>query len=147
AHIWLVLGEWKYAASVNERAAEVDRQYFASTNVTAGSYAGYYVHNLHFVLYAREMQGRKKEALEAAAEMSKAMAPMQAAMPDMVDGFIARPWLALARFGEWDAILKLPEPSPSQPANVAFWRYLRTLALAGGEASKAKHEQAAFEQA
>ena len=35
-HIWLVFGEWDMAADVNERAAEVDRHYFATTGVTEG---------------------------------------------------------------------------------------------------------------
>ena len=63
-HIWLVLGEWEMAAAVNERAAEVDRQYFATTGVTEGSYPMYYVHNLHFIAYARWMQGRKADGVE-----------------------------------------------------------------------------------
>ena len=48
-HIWLVMGDWETAASVNERAAEVDRRYFAATGVTDGSYPMYYLHNLHFI--------------------------------------------------------------------------------------------------
>ncbi|MBZ5582924.1 MAG: zf-HC2 domain-containing protein, partial [Acidobacteriia bacterium] len=48
-----------------ERAAEVDRKYFASSNVTGSAYSGYYVHNLHFILYSRLMQGRRAEALRA----------------------------------------------------------------------------------
>ena len=49
-HIWLIFGEWDWAADVNERAAEVDRHYFHSTGVTAGSYPMYFWHNLSFVL-------------------------------------------------------------------------------------------------
>src|SRR5690242_11013525 len=32
-HIWLVLGEWEAAATVNERAVAVDREYFDKTKV------------------------------------------------------------------------------------------------------------------
>lgn len=147
AHIWLVLGDWELAATLNERAAEMDRRYFAATNVT-GAYNGYYIHNLHFVLYAREMQGRKSDALKAAAEMSKGMAPMAAAMPEMMDGFSAVPWLAQVRFGEWDTILKLPQPAASQPLNTVIWHYLRATAMAAkGDRTKAASEEAAFEEA
>ena len=48
-HIWLVLGDYEMAATVNERAAEVDRQYMAATGVTQSAYVGYYIHNMHFV--------------------------------------------------------------------------------------------------
>jgi tetratricopeptide (TPR) repeat protein len=39
-HIWLVLGDWDTAIAVNDRAAAVDRQYFARTGVS-GSYLMY----------------------------------------------------------------------------------------------------------
>src|SRR5947209_4283076 len=43
-HIWLVLGDFQTTVDVNQRAAEVDRQYFAKTGVM-GSYYPYYLHN------------------------------------------------------------------------------------------------------
>jgi len=58
-HMWLVLGDWEMAASVNHRAAEVDRQYFAATNVTTSFYTAYYAHNLSFIADAPWMRGRK----------------------------------------------------------------------------------------
>lgn len=50
-------GEWELAATLNERAANVDRQYMKLTGVASSSYAGYYIHNLHFVYYARAHAG------------------------------------------------------------------------------------------
>ncbi len=63
AHIWLVLGDYEMAANVNERACTVDREYFAATNVE-GPYNMYYVHNLHFVAYARSMQGQRADTFK-----------------------------------------------------------------------------------
>ena len=99
---------------MNERAAELDRRYFAASNVTASAYGAYYIHNLHFILYARLMQGRKAEALRASEEMSKAMAPMMTAMPEMaqmMQGLLAVPVLAQVRLAEWDSLLMLPQPN------------------------------------
>jgi len=62
-HIWLVMGDYETAASLNERAAAVDREYMAASNVTVGTYTPYYIHNLHFIVYARWMQGRRAEAI------------------------------------------------------------------------------------
>lgn len=56
-HIWLVLGDWETAATVNERAVAVDRDYFKTTQINGGSYEPYYLHNIHFIVYARSMQG------------------------------------------------------------------------------------------
>jgi tetratricopeptide (TPR) repeat protein len=147
-HIWLVLGDWETAAAVNERAAEVDRQYFASTGVTEGSYPMYYAHNLHFIAYARWMQGQRAAGLKAAEDLAGALAPMAAAMPEMADAFLPISKFGLLRFGEWDAILKLPEPLPVQKVSRAFWRYGRAMAFHGkGDSASAARERTAFEAA
>jgi tetratricopeptide (TPR) repeat protein len=147
-HIWLVLGDWELAAGVNERAAEVDRQYFATTGVTEGSYPMYYWHNLHFIAYARWMQGNRAAALKAADTLSQAMAPMTAAMPEMMDSFYWIPKFALLRFGEWDAILKEPKPKESQKSSTALWHYSRATAYAARkDTAAAGREREAFEGA
>ena len=70
-HIWLVLGDWETAAAVNERAVAVDREYFETTQVNGGSYEPYYLHNIHFIVYARSMQGRRGQTLEAAQQLAR----------------------------------------------------------------------------
>jgi tetratricopeptide (TPR) repeat protein len=150
-HIWLVLGDWETAASVNERAAELDRRYFASSNVTTSAYSGYYVHNLHFILYSRLMQGRRAESLRAAEELGRGMAPMLTAMPEMaamMQPFAAWPVFTQVRLGEWDALMKLPRPDDKLSIGLAMWRYARTLALvARGDQAGAVQEQRGFEDA
>jgi len=143
-----VLGEWEMAAAVNERAAEVDRQYFAATGVTEGSYPMYYAHNLHFIAYARWMQGRKADGLKAAGMLASAMAPMAEAMPEMADVFLPIPRFALLRFGEWDEVLKQERPKQSQKISTAMWHYSRALAYAArGDKAAAAREQAEFDSA
>ena len=145
-HIWLVLGEWELAASVNERAAQVDREYFAATGVTEGSYPMYYWHNLTFIAYARWMQGRRADALQAEDTLAAAMGPMAAAMPDMMDAYLPFTHFGLLRFGEWDALLKVPEPKPAQKVSAAFYRFFRAMAFHGkSDHPAAAREQAAFE--
>ena len=150
-HIWLVLGDWETAASVNERAAELDRRYFAASNVTTSAYSGYYVHNLHFILYARLMQGRRAESLRAAEDLERGMAPMMAAMPAMAPAMqplAAWPVFAQVRLGEWDAVMKLPRPDEKLSIGLAMWHYARVLALvARGDRAEAVQEQRGFEDA
>jgi tetratricopeptide (TPR) repeat protein len=147
-HIWLVVGDWETAASVNERAVAVDREYFAATNVTGGSYTPYYLHNLDFIRYARSMQGRKADALRAAAKLEAANAPMAQAMPEMADAVYPTVLFTYVRFQDWDTILKLPQPGEKRKLALAFWRYARTAALAArGDHAGAAAEMAAFESA
>jgi len=144
-HIWLVLGDYEMAAAVNERAVEVDRQYLAQSKTSSG-YGMYYVHNLHFIAYARWMQGRKADGLRAADEMAKAVAPMLESMPDMADAFNSVTVFGRVRFRDWDGILNLPQPRDALHASLATWRYARALAFAGrGDRTAAAHEQVALE--
>ncbi len=145
-HIWLAIGDYETAASVNERASEVDRQYFETTNVTTSSYGMYYAHNLHFIYYARSMQGRKAETLAAAKNLAAVVAPLVEAMPEMVDAFAAVPLFGAVRFNAWNAVLAVPKPSDKLPITNAVWHYTRALAMAGkGDGAGAAKEQAAFE--
>ncbi len=147
-HIWLVLGEWELAAAVNERAAQVDREYFAKTGVTDGPYPMYYWHNLDFIVYARSMQGRRADTRKAEDDLAAAMAPMAAAMPEMMDGFLPATRFGLLRFGEWDALLQLPQPKAEQKISMTFYRYFRAMAFHGKEdGAAAARERAAFEEA
>ena len=147
AHIWLVLGDYELAATVNQRASQVDREYFAASNVT-GAYNVYYVHNLHFVAYARSMQGRRGETVQAAKEMSEAILPAADAMPEMADAFLSVALLTQVRVQAWDDILKAPQPAEKFLAQTAIWRYARVMALlARGDAAGAARERDAFDAA
>jgi tetratricopeptide (TPR) repeat protein len=147
-HIWLLTGDYELAAVVNERAARVDEEYMAKTGVTASAYAGYYVHNLHFVAYARQMQGRKADAIKAADAVTKAAAPYAAQMPSMVDAFLPVKLFALVRFGDWDAILAEPKPDGKVLATTAIWHWARAQAMAmRNRRAASAREQGLFEDA
>ncbi|HEY7306908.1 MAG TPA: hypothetical protein VH601_22470 [Bryobacteraceae bacterium] len=146
-HIWLIMGDWEMAASVNERAAAVDREYFDVTKVSEGSYEPYYLHNLHFIMYARSMQGHKAQALEAAETLARSSGTMAEAMPEMADVFSALPIFTYARFGEWDPILELPAPASKMPATQTVLSYARALARsARGDRTAANDERERFEE-
>jgi len=148
AHIWLRTGDYELAASLNERASAVDREYMTASNVTMGTYTPYYVHNLHFVAYARWMQGRQSEAIKAADAVAAAMAPMAEVMGEMADSFISQAVFARVRTQAWDDMLKMKQPSEKLLATTALWHYGRTLALvARNDRAGATRELAAFEAA
>jgi len=66
-HIYASVGDFESAAHVNELAAEMDRNYMSATNITHSAYAaGYYPHNLHFIVYSRAEQGLAVQAMNAA---------------------------------------------------------------------------------
>ena len=143
-HIWLVVGDYENAAVVNERAAEVDRQYFQHHSVHTGYYM-YYLHNLTFITYARGMQGRVAEGTAAAKQLQKAIAAVAKEMPDVA--FMGGPATdVLLRNQQWDDVLKLPNPDVANHALAAVWRASRALAYSGKhDTPNAAAEQKAFE--
>ncbi len=126
-HIWLILGDWETAAAVNERAARVDNDYFARTGVQSG-YLGYYLHNLHFVAYARAMQGRAAESIKAADLLAHESAHAAETMPEMADCFVPHTIFTRVRFGRWDEVLSLARPHPKLLASTALWHWARAIA-------------------
>jgi tetratricopeptide (TPR) repeat protein len=147
AHIFMQTGDYDAAATANERAAEVDRNYIRSTGASGVHPLMYYSHNLHFLVSARMAQGRFEEAKKAADLLKANVAPALKEMP-MVEGFVQMPLFVLLRFHRWDEVLKAPAPDPKLPLSTAVWHYARGCALAAtGEGKKAAVEQSAFNQA
>jgi len=145
-HIWLVLGDFENTVAVNERAAELDRQYFARTGVM-GSYYGYYLHNLHFILYARSMQGRVAATMAAGRQLSDSTKAMSQAMPEMAGMFDALVSMAQLRLYRWDDVLGVAKPASQDTLLNALWRYSRAVAFAGkSQLNQARQEQADFER-
>lgn len=148
AHIWLVLGDYETAAAVNERAAALDRQYMQASGVTGSAYFGYYVHNLHFVAMARSMQGRMRQAIQAADQIAAAVMPLAPSMLEMADIFSTTPILMRVRFQRWDEVLAAPLPDAPLVSAIAIAHYARAIALqAKGRHADAAREQSAFETA
>jgi tetratricopeptide (TPR) repeat protein len=146
-HIWLAIGDYNQAASVNERAIEVDRQYFAQSGISNGAYSMYYMHNIGFLTYARSMEGRSAETVKAANELADAVAPMQntADMADMVDMASTFVTLWKLRVERWDEVVSTPRPA--RPLAEAFWNYARAVAdMAKSDRTAAAAEQAEFEK-
>jgi tetratricopeptide (TPR) repeat protein len=145
-HIWLILGDFNNAVAVNERAAEVDRQYFAQTGVMGGYYP-YYLHNLYFILYARSMQGRVADTKKAARQFSGAAEAMAQTMPEMAEIFGSLATMAQLRVQQWDEVLSCAAPKSKSPVSMALWHHARAMAFAGkAHFSQAEQERAEFEK-
>jgi tetratricopeptide (TPR) repeat protein len=146
-HIWLVLGDYENAVAVNERAAQVDREYFAKTGVESPYYF-YYLHNLQFIAFARAMQGRVSEANKAIAELMDASKPMAASMPEMADVFGAFAAMVRLRVNRWDDLIATPAPKSGTPLALSMWRYSRAVAFAvKGKIQEASGERIEFDKA
>src|SRR5262249_6656761 len=142
-HIWLALGDYDNTIAVNERAVQVDREYFEKTGVMS-SYGMYYLHNLQFLVYARPMQCLRARMQKVGSQIEEAMKPMAASMQEMVDSMSVYLQMIRVRMQLWDEVLAIPEPK-TFPPTPAFWHHARALAyLAKGDMNAAKHEHDEF---
>ena len=144
SHIYARVGRYHDASSANERAIAADESYLNQCKTQGMHPGGYYPHNLHFLWYALELEGRSKESVAAAQKVSHYAL-------DLRCGAIEGPrlrylhLLAFVRFGRWEDILKDPVPSEEYPFDKAMWHYVRGLAFAAtGRTEEAAREQVKF---
>jgi tetratricopeptide (TPR) repeat protein len=141
SHIFLRVGDHQSSATVNETASEVDRKYIARSGATGVYPLMYYSHNLHFVSFARMMQGKYEEALDWARRLRKNVDGGIDDMP-MIASYGTFEWLVLTRFARWDEMLAQPQPKEKNLFVNAMYHYARGLAFAGlGKAGKAQAER------
>ncbi len=141
SHIFLRLGEHELSATVNETASEVDKKYIERSGAKGIYPLMYYSHNLHFVSYARMMQGNFDQALKYARRLRKNVDGSIDDMP-MIAPYGAFEWLVLTRFAKWDQMLAETKPGDRSPFLHAMFRYARGLSLA----AKGKVEDAEAER-
>ncbi len=115
SHLYYRLGRYEDAATANARASVADAR-FAAEHRSPGGLAGFplHAHNVSFGLAAALMSGDGPGALAFARAA-------QATYGDA--GVGAHAYLAWARYGDPDAVLKLPQPQAVGAQ--ALWRYAR----------------------
>ncbi|QEG41511.1 tetratricopeptide repeat protein [Roseimaritima ulvae] len=130
AHIDVRTGKWAQASDQNEHSMRVDQEY-RKASPKQGFYSVYMLHNPHFLAFTCMMEGRRERAEQAAKQMLAGITPelLQHSAP-LADPFMAIEYQVLVRFGQWDAVLKMPEPPAGLPLTTALWRFARATALA-----------------
>lgn len=127
-HIYVRIGRWEDAAWANLRAIRADINYRKAIP-RPGFYGMYMTHNHHFLTFVRMMQGKKENALDSARELIATVpSDFIEKYGPIADGFMAIALKVLMRFGEWEQILKEPEPTPNLPFARALWRFSRATA-------------------
>jgi tetratricopeptide (TPR) repeat protein len=144
AHIYLRMGLYREASVSNELASRADEGYIAQCNAQGFYPATYYPHNVHFLWYTNSMEGRSRQAIEAAKDIAKHGGCMKLTEEDRMEPLLA---LVLVRFGKWDEVLAQPTPAKEKTFSRAMSHYARGLALtATGRSDEAAREYAALRE-
>ena len=149
AHIYARVGRWHDAVIANQRAIEADNNYLAACRPGPGVYPlGYVPHNHHFLWFAATMTGNQQLALAAADSTSARTSDpqlMRMAGMEAMQNFAVTPLFAKVRFGQWQAILRTPEPAADLPYMRAIWHYAQGIAaLRTGDAKAAERHHVAL---
>jgi tetratricopeptide (TPR) repeat protein len=130
AHIYYRVGLYRDSLIANQRAIQVDEDYFKTSPSDPMYKAAYYPHNIHFVMVSAQMGGDAKTAIDAAEKLD-------ASMPDeVVQAFAvlqpvkASPYTTHAQFSDAETILKLKAPADDLVLVKTMYHYARAIAFA-----------------
>ncbi len=112
SHIYIRVGRYKDAVTVNQAAILADEDYISQCFAQGLYPLAYYPHNIHFLWSASSLLGSSEIAIDAAKKTSEKVPVGELVQLPFLQDFSATPLLAYTRFGKWNEILTIPAPSP-----------------------------------
>lgn len=142
SHIYMQVGRYDEAYEANVLAAKADEGYITQCRSQGIYPLNYYPHNVHFLVWAASMQGRRDATMAAARKVaSKVPADMHGNDWGLFQTFLSTPVFTMVRFGMWDEILKEPQPGKGVLFLQGVMHYARGLAfLRKNQTSRARAE-------
>jgi tetratricopeptide (TPR) repeat protein len=149
-HIDIRVGRWQEAIDWNAQAIEASQKFRAKAGPAQGLLIFYDAHNYHMLAWGALMTGQRALAVKQIDAMVAGMpADFVEAFSPAVEGYGAMPYEVRVRFGMWDEILAMPQPTKAyMPFTSAFHHAARAIALgAKGDTTQARSEQKLWQEA
>jgi len=141
SHIYVRTGEYDRANISNTNAVRVDEDFLAQTNDQGLYRAGYYPHNIDFLVYGSLMNGQSAQAVSEGNKLAYHIMSLKTLMPTYYDYFLATPIVSYVRYGQWNQVLALHPPDEQYYQVSATHHFARGLAfLRKGNVSDARVE-------
>jgi tetratricopeptide (TPR) repeat protein len=128
-HIYQRVGRYADAIRSNELAIAADEDYITQCRAQGLYPMAYYPHNIHFLWFAATFAGQSRVAIASARQLAAKIDDDALAALPLLAGFRMVPYYALTRFGQWEEMLKEPEPPSGNVVLNAVWHYARGLAF------------------
>ena len=143
AHTYLRIGRYADSIAVNRAAVAADEAYLAQVEIEGPYPAGYYPHNIHFVLASAQLVGDKDSVMWAIERLKGKVPEAVAAEIGWLQNIVAAPYYAHAQFSDPDTVLGVADPGDGLPLVKAIWHYARAVAFAAkGDGAAAEAEAA-----
>jgi tetratricopeptide (TPR) repeat protein len=130
AHIYYRVGLYRDSLIANQRAIQVDEEYFRTSPSDPMYKAAYYPHNIHFVMVSAQMGGDAKTAIGAAEKLDAAMPNEVVQAFAVLQPVKASPYTTHAQFSDADTILQLKAPADDLMLVKTMYHYARAVAFA-----------------
>jgi tetratricopeptide (TPR) repeat protein len=145
SHIYQRVGRYADAMKSNQLAVAADEDYITQCRAQGLYPMAYYPHNVHFLWFAAGADGQSAVAIESARKVASKIDDAVLKEMPLVAGFRVVPYWAYVRFGQWDEMLKEPQPPASSAFLTGAWHYGRGQAfVARGDLAAADRELAAL---
>lgn len=134
SHIYLRTGNYRKGALVNENAVNSYKKYTQLFAPVAGNDFLYIIHNLHMQTNHAMMEGDSAYSIRSAAEVVNSIPKDYLGIPAPLGNYIQyiymTPVLVHVRFGNWNELLAMPQPDPSQVYSNVLYHFGKGMALA-----------------
>jgi tetratricopeptide (TPR) repeat protein len=143
SHIYIWTGDYHKGSLANKKAIQVDSAYVTACHAQGAYPLAYYPHNYHYLSATAAFEGQSKLSWEAALKLQEKTAKdiMQQPGWGTLQHYYTIPWFVAVKFGMWDSILSVKQPSKELIYPRAILHYARGMAYLGKkEVTKAKDE-------
>ena len=143
AHIYIRVGRHLDSIEANRAAVEADEAYFARVDDQGVYRAGYYPHNIHFVIQGAQYAGDLENVRWSVDKLKGNVSEDVAAQVGWIQAILTAPYFAHAQFSTPEEILAVDDPGDRFPMVKAMWHYMRGVAFASeGDLEAARSEAA-----
>lgn len=136
SHIYIRVGRYKDAVTVNQTAILADEDYISQCYAQGMYPLGYYPHNIHFLWSASSLLGNSEIAIDAARKVAEKVPVGELTNLPFLQDFASTPLLAYTRFGKWNDILTFPSPNNQIKHLQIIRHYARGIAFVRKKNSK-----------
>jgi tetratricopeptide (TPR) repeat protein len=129
AHIYQRIGRYADAIKANQLAVAADEDYISQCRAQGLYPMAYYPHNIHFLWFSATEDGQSRLAIESSRQLASKIDDETLRSLPLTAGFRMVQYYALTRFGQWEEMLKQPEPPAFSAVLRSAWHYTRGLAF------------------
>ena len=140
SHIYMRVGRYDSAFESNRLAVLADEGYLTACRQQGIYPMSYYPHNVHFLSWAAQREGRSADAIAGARKVGAKALESESVGADFAlhQSFMSQPIYVLIRFGKWTELLQVPTPHKDYVFARGLWHLGRGIAYANSN----RHRQA-----